>query len=64
VDNLVINPSQYRITFCECWSLVKLTKNWPELIQQNIRLPETIDETVDRLMVVLENEHKATIAAM
>jgi hypothetical protein len=41
-----------------------LTKNWPELIQQNIRLPETIDETVDRLMVVLENEHKATIAAM
>jgi hypothetical protein len=35
-----------------------LTKNWPDFI----RPPETVDEAVARLMVILEDEHKAAIA--
>ena len=30
----------------------------------NSRLPETVDEVIDRLMTVLESEHKATIATI
>lgn len=41
-----------------------MTKNWPDLIQHDIRQPETVAEAVDRLMIVLDGEHKATIAAM
>jgi hypothetical protein len=37
-----------------------LTKNWPDFI----RPPETVDEAVDRLMVILEDEHKAVIASL
>lgn len=41
-----------------------MSKNWPELIQSNIRPPETVAEAAVRLMVILEDEHKAAIAAM
>jgi hypothetical protein len=64
VDKLVINSSQCRITFCKLWGLVKLTKNWPDLIQSNIQSPETVAEAVDRLMIVLDDGHKTVIAAM
>jgi hypothetical protein len=37
---------------------------WPELIQKTIEPPKTITETVDRLLTVLDREHKAAIAAM
>jgi hypothetical protein len=37
---------------------------WPELIQRTIEPPKTIAETVDRLVTVLEAEHKLVIAAM
>ncbi|WP_027156512.1 DUF6794 domain-containing protein [Methylobacter luteus] len=37
-----------------------MTKNWPGFI----RPLETVDEAVDRLMVILEDEHKAAIAIM
>lgn len=41
-----------------------MTKSWPELIQSNIRPPETVVEAIDRLMIILDDEHKETIAAM
>jgi len=37
---------------------------WPELIQRTNESPKTITETVDRLITVLEEEHKLFIAAM
>lgn len=37
---------------------------WPELIQKTIDPPKTINETVDRLLTVLDDEHKVVIAAM
>ncbi len=37
---------------------------WPELIQKTIEPPKTITETVDRLLTVLDDEHKVAIAAM
>ena len=37
---------------------------WPELIQKTIEPPKTITETVNRLLTVLDPEHKAAIAAM
>ena len=41
-----------------------MTKNWPDLIQRNIQPPETVSEAVDRLMIILEDDHKAAIAIM
>jgi len=41
-----------------------LTKNWPDLFQQHAKPPETMDEAIDRLMEILDDEQKATIAAM
>jgi hypothetical protein len=37
---------------------------WPELIQKSLEPPKTITETVDRLLIVLDQEHKVAIAAM
>lgn len=37
---------------------------WPELIQRTIEPSKTITETVDRLVTVLDDEHKVAIAAM
>jgi hypothetical protein len=41
-----------------------LTKNWPDLFRQNADPPETADEAVDRLMFILDDRQKVTIAAM
>ena len=41
-----------------------MAKNWSTFLQDNFRLPETVDEAVERLMTVLEDEHKATLAIM
>jgi hypothetical protein len=41
-----------------------LTKNWSTFWQDNLRLPETVDEAVERLMFILEDEHKAALAIM
>jgi hypothetical protein len=37
---------------------------WPELIQRAIEPPKTMTETVDRLVTVLDDEHKIVIATM
>lgn len=37
---------------------------WPELIQKTIEPPKTTTETVDRLLTLLDEDHKAAIAAM
>jgi Domain of unknown function (DUF6794) len=41
-----------------------LAKNWTTFLQDNIRLPETVDEAVERLMAVLEDEAKSEIRSM
>ncbi|MDD5319506.1 MAG: hypothetical protein PHD43_02605 [Methylococcales bacterium] len=41
-----------------------MTKNWPTFLQNPFRLPETVAEAVERLMAVLEDEHKAVLAIM
>jgi hypothetical protein len=41
-----------------------LTKNWPDLFQQHAKPPETVDEAVDRLMSILDDRQKVTIATM
>lgn len=41
-----------------------MNEMWPALIQSTIEPPKTIAETVDRLVTVLDDEHKTVIAAM
>jgi hypothetical protein len=41
-----------------------LIKNWPALFQQHAKPPETVDKAVDQLVVILDGEQKATLAAM
>jgi hypothetical protein len=41
-----------------------LIKNWPALFQQHAKPPETVDEAVDQLVVILDGEQKAAIAVM
>ena len=41
-----------------------MTKNWSAILLDNSRLPETLVEAVDRLMMVLDGEQKITIATM
>lgn len=41
-----------------------LNEIWPDLIQKSIEPPKTIAETVDRLIAVLDDEHKIVIAAI
>jgi len=62
VDNPVTNSSYSVLTLGNGWSLVKLTKNWSAILLDNSRLPETLVEAVDRLMMVLDGEQKITIA--
>ena len=64
VDKPVTNLSQCTPTHDNCWSDVKLTTNWPTFLQNNFILPETVDEAVDRLMIVLDDEQKIDIATL
>jgi hypothetical protein len=41
-----------------------MTEIWAELIQRSLEPPKTIAETIDRLLTVLDDEHKIVIAAM
>jgi hypothetical protein len=41
-----------------------LTTNWPTFLQDNFKLPKTVDEAVDRLMLVLDDEQKIDIATL
>jgi hypothetical protein len=41
-----------------------LAKSWATFLQDNFRLPETLDEAVERLIFILEDEHKAALAIM
>lgn len=41
-----------------------LNEIWPELIQRTIEPPKTIAETVERLVTVLDDEHKLVISSM
>ena len=64
MDNPVFNLSQFPLTTLPLWSEVKLINNWPTFLQDNSRLPETVNEAVDRLMMVLDGEQKIAIAVM
>ncbi|MGZ8187832.1 MAG: DUF6794 domain-containing protein [Methylosarcina sp.] len=41
-----------------------MTENWPDLFRQITRPPETVAETIDWLMDILDDEEKASFAAM
>ena len=64
MDKPVTNLSHYPASYDNCWSDVKLTTNWPTFLQDNFKLPETVDEAVDRLMMVLDDEQKIDIATL
>lgn len=38
--------------------------NWPEQLQSITKPPETVADAVDRLMTVLDSEHKLAIATL
>jgi len=42
----------------------KLTVNWASFLNDSLKQPKTVDEAVDRLMTVLDDEHKQAIATM
>jgi hypothetical protein len=64
VDKSVVKGSHFALTHCPLWSFIKLIKNWPALFQQHAKPPETVDEAVDQLVVILDGEQKAAIAVM
>ena len=64
VDKPVTNLSHCPASYDNCWSEVKLTTNWPTFLQDNFKLPETVDEAVDRLMIVLDDEQKIALATL
>jgi hypothetical protein len=41
-----------------------LTTNWPTFLQDNFKLPKTVDEAFDRLMIVLDEEQKIALATL
>ena len=41
-----------------------MAKNWTTFLQDNLRLPETVDEAVERLITVLEDDAKSEIRSM
>jgi hypothetical protein len=41
-----------------------LTTNWPTFLQDNFKLPKTVNEAVDRLMIVLDEEQKIALATL
>jgi hypothetical protein len=64
VDNPVITLSQTHPVARQFWAGVKLIKNWTDNFQQNFQHPETVDEAVERLMMILDGEQKIAIAVM
>jgi len=41
-----------------------LTINWTAFLKDSLEPPKTVDEAVDRLMTVLDDEHKLIVASM
>jgi len=41
-----------------------LSKNWSASFRRKFQRPETVDEAVDRLMLILDGEQKLAIAVM
>ena len=41
-----------------------MTNNWSDLWEQNFQEPENVDVAVNRLMIILEGEHKVALATM
>jgi len=41
-----------------------LSKNWSASFRHNFQRPETVDEAVDRLMLILDGEQKVALAVM
>jgi hypothetical protein len=41
-----------------------LTKNWPAFLLDQSSLPETVDEAIDRLLLVLDKNQQSSLAAM
>jgi hypothetical protein len=64
VDKPVITLSQTHPVARQFWAGVKLIKNWSANFQQNFQHPETVDEAVERLMMILDGEQKLAIAVM
>jgi aromatic ring-opening dioxygenase catalytic subunit (LigB family) len=64
VDNPVITLSQTHSVAHQLRAGVKLIKNWSDDFQHNLQHPETVDEAVDRLMMILDGEQKLAIAVM
>jgi hypothetical protein len=64
VDKPVITLSQTHPVARQFWAGVKLIKNWSDNFQQNFQHPETVDEAVERLMMILDGEQKLAIAVM
>ena len=64
MDKPVTNLSYYPSSYYNRWSDVKLTTNWLTFLQDNFKLPETVDEAIDRLMMVLDDEQKIALATL
>lgn len=60
MDKFVFNMRKIAFAPLHFWSLIKLNKNWSAIAC----LPETVDEAVGRLMVILDSEQKISIANM
>ncbi len=41
-----------------------MTINWTNYLLDNTRMPETVDEAVDKLIVILDDEQKDSITVM
>jgi hypothetical protein len=64
VDNSVTKWLQTLWKAYETRRGIKLTINWTAFLKDNLEPPKTLGEAVDRLMAVLDDEHKLVIAAM
>jgi hypothetical protein len=52
------------ITLGKLRPLVEMTINWTTYLLDNSRMPESVDEAVDRLMMILDDEQKNSITVM
>jgi len=43
---------------------IKLTINWTAFLKDSLEPPKTVDEAVNRLVAVLDDEHKQAISTM
>jgi hypothetical protein len=48
----------------EFWRIVKLSKNWSDIILKNTLHPKTVDEAVELLISILEDRHKMLLSIL